>query len=40
VKLVLEELEVTELVGMVILEDVVVWDKDVVVEDDVTQVIS
>jgi hypothetical protein len=40
VELVLEELEVTELVGVVIVEDVVFWDEDVVVEDEVTQVIS
>lgn len=36
----LEELEVTEHVGVVIVEDVVFWDEDVVVEDEVTQVIS
>lgn len=40
VELVLEELEVAELVGVVILEDVVVWDEDVVVEDEAAQVIS
>jgi hypothetical protein len=40
VELVLEELEVTEHVGVVIVEDVVFWDEDVVVEDEVTQVIS